>query len=226
MTEPTIVLVSDDPAFAPAILNSREFLSIRPTVTVISGAGPFSSPRKWDLAIVGPLRYRPMEEVVRALQDVARVVLCLLEPGDFALIDGGRIQASAVFKTEGWERVLAALAAETVLRLDAEKRLQVTEEAAKKAEQNAALGSYMLDMRHSINNALTSILGNVELLLMNREGLNAEDRAQLETIHAMSLKMHEILYRFSSIENEFRFASGVSHSEMDTPAWVPMPRHG
>ncbi len=143
-----------------------------------------------------------------------------------AVIEDGRLHALPVFHAEGWERVLCTLAAETLRRLDAENRLRSAEEAARLFEQRAVLGTYMIDMRHSINNALTSILGNVELLLMNREGSEAEDRAQLETIHGMSLKMHEILYRFSSIENELRFASKTSQSEIDAYSWVPMPRHG
>jgi len=226
VTEPIVVLVSDDSSFAPAILNSREFLRVHPAVTVVSGAGPFSSSKKCDLAIVGPLGYRPVEEVIRALQDVARAIICLVEPSNLSLIEDTQLCALPVCHMEGWERVLCTLAAETLCRLDAENRLRSAEEAARQFEQRAALGTYMIDMRHSINNALTSVLGNVELLLMSREGTDAEDRAQLETIHAMSLKMHEILYRFSSLENEFRFASRASQSEIDTYAWVPMPRHG
>lgn len=226
MTEQIVVLVSDDPSFAPAILNSREFLRIHPTVTVVSGAGPFSSSKKIDLVIVGPLGYRPAEEVIRSLQDVARAVICLVNTTSTSLIEDGRLHALPVFQSEGWERALCTLAAETLRRLDVENRLRFAEESALHSEQRAVLGTYMIDVRHSINNALTSILGNVELLLMNREGSEAEDRAQLETIHAMSLKMHEILYRFSSLENEFRFASKASQSEIDASSWVPMPRHG
>ena len=60
----------------------------------------------------------------------------------------------------------------------------------------------MLEMRHTFNNALTSVLGNSELLLLEAGSLSAESRSQLATIRNMSLRMHEILQRFSSLEKE------------------------
>lgn len=60
----------------------------------------------------------------------------------------------------------------------------------------------MLDMRHSLNNALTSVLGNSELLLLEPGSLSANARAQIETIRNMALRMNEVLQRFSSLEKE------------------------
>ena len=57
-------------------------------------------------------------------------------------------------------------------------------------------------MRHSLNNALTSVLGNSELLLLEPETLSAGARSQIETVRNMALRMHEILQRFSSLEKE------------------------
>jgi signal transduction histidine kinase len=73
----------------------------------------------------------------------------------------------------------------------------------------------MLDMRHSLNNALTSILGNSELLLLEPGSLSAEVRDQIATIHSMSMRVHEIIQRFSSLESEMTFAEKKSHSEME-----------
>jgi len=63
------------------------------------------------------------------------------------------------------------------------------------------LGRYMLDTRHAINNALTSVLGNAELLLLDTR-LSDTVTSQVETIRNMALRMHEILQRFSSLEKE------------------------
>jgi len=65
----------------------------------------------------------------------------------------------------------------------------------------ATLGRYMLDTRHAINNALTSVLGNAELLLLDTR-LSDTVTSQVETIRNMALRMHEILQRFSSLEKE------------------------
>jgi signal transduction histidine kinase len=113
----------------------------------------------------------------------------------------------------GWEDAVVALANESLRRLDAVERARMAEERATQQERHAALGRYMLEMRHSFSNALTSVLGNSELLLMEPENVGEEARAQLETIHGMSLRMHEILQRFSSLDKEMQFASKKSQGE-------------
>jgi signal transduction histidine kinase len=64
------------------------------------------------------------------------------------------------------------------------------------------LGRYMLDMRHGLNNALTSLLGNSDLLLIEPGSLSAQARGQIETIRNMTLRIHEVMQRFSSLEKE------------------------
>src|SRR5205809_310670 len=76
------------------------------------------------------------------------------------------------------------------------------EEANVLLKRQATLGRYILEMRHSLNNALTSVLGNSELLLLEPETLSAGARSQIETVRNMALRMHEILQRFSSLEKE------------------------
>jgi signal transduction histidine kinase len=60
----------------------------------------------------------------------------------------------------------------------------------------------MLDMRHNLNNALTSILGNSELLLLDGDGLTEPVRLQIDTVRNMAVRIHEVLQRFSSLEKE------------------------
>ena len=56
-------------------------------------------------------------------------------------------------------------------------------------EHFAALGRFICEARHGLANALTSVLGNSELLLLDSKGSCSEVRRQLETIHAMSLRI-------------------------------------
>ena len=60
----------------------------------------------------------------------------------------------------------------------------------------------MTEMKHSVNNALTSVLGNSDLLLLEPGSFSAQTRAQVETIRNMALRIHEIMQRFSSLEKE------------------------
>jgi len=50
------------------------------------------------------------------------------------------------------------------LRLE---RAERAEQTRKTLEQQAALGRYMLEVRHNLNNSLTSVLGNSELLVLD-----------------------------------------------------------
>ena len=64
----------------------------------------------------------------------------------------------------------------------------------------------MVEMRTNVNNALTTMLGNAELLA-NESGLPANVHLQAETIRNMALRLHEIFQRFSSLEKELAIAA-------------------
>ena len=95
-------------------------------------------------------------------------------------------------------------------------RAHRAELAGKALERQAALGRYMLDVRHTLNNALTSVLGNSELLLLEPESFSAASRSQIETIRNMAVRMHEILQRFSSIEKELNAVEQQAENEART----------
>ena len=67
------------------------------------------------------------------------------------------------------------------------------------------LGRDMLEMRHTLNHALTSMLGNSELLLAEAGALSAISHEQLETVRNMAIRMNEIFQRFFSLETELRY---------------------
>jgi len=87
------------------------------------------------------------------------------------------------------------------------------ERAAAKNENHATLGRYMLEMKHSVNNALTSMLGNAELLLLEPGQLSSQSLAQVKTIHSMALRINEVMQRFSSLASEMREAENASQGE-------------
>jgi signal transduction histidine kinase len=108
------------------------------------------------------------------------------------------------------------LAAEMLRRLDSSNRARRAEQTVAKLEHEATLGRYVKDVRHGLNNALTSVLGNAELLLLDPSRYSEEIKDQFETIHTMSLRMHEMLYRISSLEHEMKCAQKQSQSEADS----------
>jgi signal transduction histidine kinase len=100
-----------------------------------------------------------------------------------------------------WPEVAGLLASEMLCRASAEQRAAEAERASSIAHAEATLGRYMSEMRHTVNNALTSVLGNAELMQLE-PGLPASVLAQADTIRNMALRLHEIFQRFSSIEKE------------------------
>lgn len=77
------------------------------------------------------------------------------------------------------------------------------------------LGRYMIEMRHSVNNALTSVIGNADLLLSEPGQLSSQSRDQIRTIHAMALRLNEIMQRFSSLAMEMQAIEKESQAETD-----------
>jgi signal transduction histidine kinase len=59
--------------------------------------------------------------------------------------------------------------------------------------------------RHEINNPLTGILGNAELLLAHRDRMHATDTQRLETVVSLAVRLRETVRRLSeSWENGMR----------------------
>lgn len=74
-------------------------------------------------------------------------------------------------------------------------------------------------VRHEINNPLTGLIGQAQLLL--RDDLSEKVRKRVETIEQLSLRIRDIVARLRVVQrpNEF-FNRNIEESETDTP-----PRH-
>jgi signal transduction histidine kinase len=128
-------------------------------------------------------------------------------------------QLLVIPRREGWTSTLILLASEMLRRVEALGRAHRAERMAIESQKHAALGQYMLEMRPNINNALTSVLGNADLLLLEPGNAIEQTRDQIQTIHTMALRLNEIMQRFSSLDTEMRAGEKVSHGETADPAW-------
>ena len=118
----------------------------------------------------------------------------------------------------GWADATAALAHETALRIESQAQVAEAKQKLREAERYAALGRFIAEARHGLGNALTGVLGHSELLLLETgTELEAETRAQVETIRAMSLKIHETFHRLSSLDIELRLAERQAEREQSGP---------
>jgi signal transduction histidine kinase len=201
---PTVLIISNDADFSRRITARWQMERHVPTFTLLSGElWPRFTVDAFDVAIVGQLRRDLLSVVLEPLHSTAQPVFCVgYDAPTMQLIRDRWPRISVLGASEHWLDTLVLAAAEAVHRSRAELRARTAELECSTLERQATLGRYMLEMRHNLNNALTSVLGNSDLLLLEPGSLSAQTRAQIETIRNMTLRIHEIMQRFSSLEKE------------------------
>jgi signal transduction histidine kinase len=215
----TVLIFTDDPEFAHTLIARWQTERTVPSF-IISNESAWEEDRnvKYDLAIVGPLASESPVEAIKLIDLDSRPGVYVASRSTQAQsVRGAYPRVLVLNDHEGWVNAAVLLAGEALRRVDATHRAKKAEQNVSSAQKHAVLGRYMLDMRHSLNNALTSIMGNSELLLLEPGKLSADVREQVETIHSMSMRVHEILQRFTSLETEMQFAEKMSHREMNVP---------
>ncbi len=215
MNAPNVLIIADEPEFARTVVARWHAERSEPAFTLMSSDlwnGPNDA--QYDVAIVGPIRSGRLTPILKSLDTPSRPTICVVEDGNnHRILRDLHPRVLAVRQIEGWVDAVVAVVTEGIRRVEAQGRAKKAEQFAAQNEHFAALGRYMLDMRHNMNNALTSVLGNAELLMMQSQGVPQTMKDQLETIRAMSLQIHEIMQRFSSLEAEMHFSERQSLSE-------------
>ena len=214
MQAPTVLIISDDVDFSRRITARWQMERNVPTFTLLSGElWPRFAVDVFDAAIVGELRRDLLSVVLEPLHSTGQPIFCVCQDAATAQLVHERWPRISILRPsehhldghwlEGhWLETLVLAAGEAVHRSRAESRARAAETACATLDRQATLGRYMLEMRHNLNNALTSVLGNSDLLLLEPGSLSAQTRAQIETIRNMTLRIHEIMQRFSSLEKE------------------------
>lgn len=217
MSYASVLIVSDDTEFARTVAARWQSERRVPEITVATSdvwqAGPADG---YNLVIVGPVRDGKTSAILSALTaHPGKASLCVC--GDARETSALAAEFSHVLilpREDGWIGTLILVAGEALRRTEAVARAQRAERAGIESQRDAALGRYMIDVRPSVNNALTSVIGNADLLLLDPGQLSAEGRSQIRTIHAMALRLNEIVQRFSSLAAEMR--AGETESQAET----------
>jgi signal transduction histidine kinase len=215
LEQPTVLIVSDDPEFSRVITSRWQSERNVPAFTSMSGDLCQSlDADEFDLAIVGTAPAGVLVQVLTALESAGKPVVFVCSTQHSAQsVREAQSRAMVLQRREGWLDALVLVASETLRRCDALTRAHELEVQNALLQRQATLGVYMLEMRHGLNNALTSVLGNSELMLLEPGTFSASIRSQIETIRNMGLRMHEVLQRFSSLENELRVTEIEEHQE-------------
>ncbi|MFB3916938.1 MAG: histidine kinase dimerization/phospho-acceptor domain-containing protein [Terriglobales bacterium] len=216
MEQATVLIIADDPHFSRTVVSRWQTERSVPAFTVVSSDVWQENGGPYELAIVGAM---PAVKLINTLQILdnstpQRPAICVCkDAGTVQQLRDSFPRLLVLRPYEGWLDALMLVAGEALRRVEANARTIRAEEIAHTKAREATLGRYILEMRHNINNALTSVLGNAELLLLEPGTLSTEVREQIDTIHSMALRLHEILQRFSSLDAEMNFAEKRSQSE-------------
>jgi signal transduction histidine kinase len=210
VSQSSILIIADQAAFGRDLVMHWQMERDVPAFTVMSSElWAASQGSQCDLAIVDgrQLPEARLASILDALERADIATICVL--ANEARFHSVRSQFPRVMPlkhSEEWLGSAVVLGAEALRRVKGVAHSRHADQLTTANEAHAALGRFMLDSRHAFNNALTSVLGNAELLMLQNGDLSAEMREQVETIHAMALRLHEMMQRFSSLEVEMQFS--------------------
>ena len=226
MRTTNVLILSDDREFARLLTACWQVERQLPELSVVtSDFWSADAASTSDLVVIGPLREGKLTEVLRAMAPAVAAILCA--PSDAKELGALRKKYPRLLHVplrEDWTQVVMLVAGESLRRAEAFKLAQQAEQRASANANQAVLGRYMIDMRHSINNAMTSLLGNAELLLLEPGELSAQSLAQIKTIHTMALRINEVMQRFSSLASEMREVETASQGETEDVGATLFPR--
>lgn len=214
MEDVRVLIVSDDREFVDAIVQGWQQVRYSPKFAV-AGEGELAESGRSAVVLTD----RPSALARLAGGAVLAIAVAADDTGAELSVpeaDGG-LRVVRISRRAGWAGHVAALAQETVLRLESQAQAAEAKQRLREAERFAALGRFIAEARHGLGNALTGVLGNSELLLLDSDKpLQGATRAQVETIRQMSLQIHETFQRLSSLDFELQLAE---RAQRDSSCW-------
>jgi len=216
VSSPAVLVISETPGFAQNLLDCFHLDPALPSPIAVSlDLWNNLAPDSLDFAIIEGLSSSRLGPLLTQFEPYGKTMLVLVsDAATGSLVNSIAPRALVLRQADGALPALMLIAAEVVRRIEAESRLRTADEAVAAGESDAMLGRYITEMRHTINNALTSVMGNSELLLFEPGALSAHHLGQIETIRTMSVRIHEIMQRLASLETEMKWVEKQkSHDE-------------
>lgn len=217
---PTVLIISDEPEFSRTLTSRLQAERGCPGFILMGSdlCGGIAG-ESFDAAVVGPLRPDCVSAVLATLEDLGKPVVLVCDGSQETATQQAAQRGTIVVKQrEGSTDTLVLLLRQALKNGEAMARVRRAEREEAASSSEAALGRYMLEMRHPVNNSLTSLLGNSDLLLNEPGALSASARAQIVTIRSMALRIHEVFQRFSSLEKELAVTEECGGETSPPPA--------
>ena len=206
METPHVLIVTDETEFGRQLTARWQTEPRVPALTQVSSDlwNPASA-AGYDLVILGPLAGHRAPGILQSFGPAGVLCLCVAQNEDErARAEAAQGSCLVLPRQNDWAGAVVLLAGEILRRTAAQKRAERAEYAVQSLERRAALARYMLEMRPAFNDALTSAMGNADLLLLESVGMSAESLERARTVHRMTLRLNEMMQRFSSLASELR----------------------
>jgi len=213
----SILVISDDATFVGTLLSLWGEPDTSPHLKVVrSEACAGQRAADFQFVLLGGLQPKVCHQVLETFRAGATPVIVVTDDQTVLVGEANSANVLLLKDLPQWHELLGVLAAEVTRRSASQAQVRRIERANQSLDCEARLGRYVIDARHNFNNALTSVLGNAELLLLEEEKWAETERKQIETIRVMALRLHETVQRFSSLEKELR--AGNSDRSLDSQA--------
>jgi signal transduction histidine kinase len=213
-----LLVISDQSGFSRDLVARWQVQPHVPEFTALSSdllRSADSAP--FDVAIAGDLRpERSPEVLIQLNRGIAPSIYVAATSESAQSLRRDYPRLTVISRHDAWLDSLVLLAEEVLKRVEVTAQMERMEQNARASYKHATLGKYMVESRHGFNNALTSVLGNAELLLLESSALSDGMREQLETLHSMSLRLHEMMQRFTSLEMEMQCGEKSSPTQKPT----------
>jgi hypothetical protein len=224
MNSSPVLVVSDDVEFIREFVSRWEMEQDAPPITVVSTEmWKQASLIGYALIIVGFVR-QSSPPALAANFHCDTTVCVVGEPEKLSSIRGVHPEWLTFCEQRGWPDTLLSFAKEVLRRVAAEKQARETELICSAQHRLATVGQSLLTARPGMVNALTSLLGNADLLLLSDETLSVGGLEQVRTMHKMALRLNEILQRLSSLANEMELTESESQRETGETRGVALMR--
>jgi hypothetical protein len=217
LSHTNVLIISDDTEFARSVVARWQSERRLPEITVTtSDLWRAQTAVNYNLVIVGPVHKSEPSAILSSLNayPATSAIYVSNQASSELFLASENPHVLFLSREDGWVGALILIATEALRRSEAVTRAQRAERLGIESQRHASLGRYMLEMRPSVNNALTSVLGNADLLLLEPEKVSTECHDQIRTIQTMALRLNEIMQRFSSLAAEMR--SGEKESQAET----------
>ena len=215
MERPTVAIITDDAAFANAL--TRRWLTERevPAFVLVQGDSDFQNTLDFDLAVAVRIAPENLAATVNSLNATNKPAI-LVSSLNGNSPHGPKL--TVLPEVLEWPNLVVLVSQQMLQRERSKQELNRFQQTIAELERDASLGRFMLEVRHNLNNALTSVLGNSDLILLDAEQLPATLRQQVETIRNMSMRMNEIMHRFSSLQKEMQLMEEQSMQKVSKAA--------